>query len=518
MLRNAGRRHHLEELRTWIQTPHRQRSASAHKSAGQRKLNDLFADISSQTRALPSQVGLRKPRGNLDDLTPFGAPRRNSAPLDGIEPFGKRHQQSNPSDERYSNHRSEARDDVLRSRDVRSKKTRAPPVIKEEDIIPYFQSHVTGWAAQYSTFERLKAYGFPTGDSSRLLERFVIDVKQGKLSDPGSFTYYQLSRFSQPHEDNDSTDTIFNTVFFWWAARPELGDELAKQANVSLNTLSDIQRLVEATDRTFPADEFAQARTMHRRIIMHVGPTNSGKTHHALRALAAAKQGVYAGPLRLLAHEIWERLNTGQIIPLGIEPDPSTISRLGNPEYARECNMVTGEEQKFVSDDAGLYSCTVEMLAYQAKFDVAVIDEIQMIGDPDRGQGWMNAVLGIAAKEVHLCGEETAVPIIQELLKHTGDKIEVRHYQRLTPLVVEETSLGGDYTKVRKGDCIVTFSRTNIFKTKKLVEEATGMRCAVVYGRLPPEIRSEQAALFNDPNSGYDVIIGSDAIGMGLNL
>jgi ATP-dependent RNA helicase SUPV3L1/SUV3 len=39
-----------------------------------------------------------------------------------------------------------------------------------------------------------------------------------------------------------------------------------------------------------------------------------------------------------------------------------------------------------------------------------------------------------------------------------------------------------------------------------------------VYGKLPPEIRSEQAALFNDPDSGYDVLIGSDSIGMGLNL
>ena len=43
--------------------------------------------------------------------------------------------------------------------------------------------------------------------------------------------------------------------------------------------------------------------------------------------------------------------------------------------------------------------------------------------------------------------------------------------------------------------------------------EETGMRCAVVYGRLPPKIRSEQEVLFNDPESGYDVMVGSDAIG-----
>ena len=72
--------------------------------------------------------------------------------------------------------------------------------------------------------------------------------------------------------------------------------------------------------------------------------------------------------------------------------------------------------------------------------------------------------------------------------------------------------------KVRKGDCIVTFKRSSIFAIKKEVERKTGMRCAVVYGRLPPEIRSKQAALLNDPEIGYDVMVGSDAIGMGLNL
>ncbi len=40
----------------------------------------------------------------------------------------------------------------------------------------------------------------------------------------------------------------------------------------------------------------------------------------------------------------------------------------------------------------------------------------------------------------------------------------------------------------------------------------------VVYGALPPEMRRTQARLFNDPGSGYDVLVASDAVGMGLNL
>ena len=40
----------------------------------------------------------------------------------------------------------------------------------------------------------------------------------------------------------------------------------------------------------------------------------------------------------------------------------------------------------------------------------------------------------------------------------------------------------------------------------------------VIYGQLPPDIRSMQARLFNEDNSGYDILVASDAIGMGLNL
>jgi ATP-dependent RNA helicase SUPV3L1/SUV3 len=71
---------------------------------------------------------------------------------------------------------------------------------------------------------------------------------------------------------------------------------------------------------------------------------------------------------------------------------------------------------------------------------------------------------------------------------------------------------------MQKGDCIVTFSRTNILNSHKDIEEKTGLCCATIYGRLPPEIRAKQAALFNDPHSGFDVLVASDAIGIGLNL
>ena len=46
-----------------------------------------------------------------------------------------------------------------------------------------------------------------------------------------------------------------------------------------------------------------------RKIIYHAGPTNSGKTHSALERFQAAKSGVYCGPLRLLATEVFRKTN-----------------------------------------------------------------------------------------------------------------------------------------------------------------------------------------------------------------
>jgi ATP-dependent RNA helicase SUPV3L1/SUV3 len=43
---------------------------------------------------------------------------------------------------------------------------------------------------------------------------------------------------------------------------------------------------------------------MSRKIVFHGGPTNSGKTYHALERFLGAKSGIYCGPLKLLAVEV----------------------------------------------------------------------------------------------------------------------------------------------------------------------------------------------------------------------
>ncbi|KAK8106181.1 mitochondrial ATP-dependent RNA helicase [Apiospora kogelbergensis] len=250
-------------------------------------------------------------------------------------------------------------------------------------------------------------------------------------------------------------------------------------------------------DIRFPYEWFPATRAMKRTIHLHVGPTNSGKTYHALKALENAKTGIYAGPLRLLAHEVYSR-----------------FTAKGKP-----CALITGEEQRIPeNEDTYFRSCTVEMTPLNHKVDVAVIDEIQMIGDSERGWAWTQAFLGVQAKEVHLCGEERAVDLIKSLCDTVGDDYVVHRYTRLNPLQTMNTSLKNDFGNLQKGDCIVSFSRVGLHALKQAVEKATGRRCAIVYGSLPPETRAQQAALFNDPDSEYDFLVASDAIGMGLNL
>lgn len=48
---------------------------------------------------------------------------------------------------------------------------------------------------------------------------------------------------------------------------------------------------------------------MNRKIIFHAGPTNSGKTYNALKRFLTSKSGIYCGPLKLLATEIFRKSN-----------------------------------------------------------------------------------------------------------------------------------------------------------------------------------------------------------------
>ncbi|CAL8989690.1 unnamed protein product [Prunus brigantina] len=248
------------------------------------------------------------------------------------------------------------------------------------------------------------------------------------------------------------------------------------------------------TDLTSPHTWYPKARSKQRKVILHMGPTNSGKTHNALKRLESSPSGIYCGPLRLLAWEVAKRLNKANV----------------------PCDLITGQEREEI-DGAKHTAVTVEMADVTSHYHCAIIDEIQMLGCKTRGFSFTRALLGISADELHLCGDPAAVPLIQEILKVTGDHIEVNFYERLSPLVPMKVPLGS-FSNIRTGDCIVTFSRHKIYELKKEIENGGKHLCSVVYGSLPPETRTRQATKFNDASSEFDVLVASDAIGMGLNL
>ncbi|KAF8100653.1 hypothetical protein N665_0219s0027 [Sinapis alba] len=248
------------------------------------------------------------------------------------------------------------------------------------------------------------------------------------------------------------------------------------------------------TDLTCPHTWYPIARRKKRKVILHVGPTNSGKTYNALKQLERSSSGVYCGPLRLLAWEVAKRLNKANV----------------------PCDLITGQEKELV-EGANHKAVTVEMADVTSVYDCAIIDEIQMVGCKQRGFSFTRALLGIAANELHLCGDPAVVPLVEDILKVTGDDVEVHTYERLSPLVPLKVPVRS-VSDIKTGDCLVTFSRKDIYRHKNTIEKAGKHLCSVVYGSLPPETRTAQATRFNDATNDFDVLVASDAIGMGLNL
>ena len=93
-------------------------------------------------------------------------------------------------------------------------------------------------------------------------------------------------------------------------------DAFASSFSTASTSLPPLRRVADALTLSRlshvrnPAAYYPAARRLApRKFILHVGPTNSGKTFHALEALRRASSGIYCGPLRLLAYEVFEKLN-----------------------------------------------------------------------------------------------------------------------------------------------------------------------------------------------------------------
>ncbi len=253
------------------------------------------------------------------------------------------------------------------------------------------------------------------------------------------------------------------------------------------------QREARSKLRSRLIDAFPKWRNAWReqqQLYLHIGAPNSGKTHDALQALKEAGSGWYLAPLRLLAYEIFDRLNAEGVA----------------------CNLLTGEEAIPV-EGAKITAATIEMFNAHDSGACVIIDEAQMLADADRGWAWTRAMIECAAPEMHIIGPPTARKLIEVLAKAAEIPCELVEHQRLAPIAVAERHF--TLETLPASTILVAFSRRNVLDLKMKLERM-GRTVSVVYGSLPPEVRRRQADRFATGET--EICIATDAVGMGLNL
>lgn len=234
-----------------------------------------------------------------------------------------------------------------------------------------------------------------------------------------------------------------------------------------------------------------------RKILALVGPTNSGKTHRALQILRSASRGAYLAPLRLMAMEGYDRLKS-----FGICSD-----------------MMTGEEC-IKTAGATHVSATIEMADIETSYEVAVIDEAQMLDDPQRGWAWTRAIFHMDASTVIVTGSPDCLPILRRIAFLTGESIQIETFERRASLAALTNTI--ELGSLRPNDAVIAFSRANVLALKaeisRIQNPLTGkpFRVSTIYGALGPEVRRSEAARFAKGET--EILVATDAIGMGLNL
>jgi ATP-dependent RNA helicase SUPV3L1/SUV3 len=249
------------------------------------------------------------------------------------------------------------------------------------------------------------------------------------------------------------------------------------------------QRYERRQPRRKPSAELT-VRLPHRTtepesVVAHLGPTNSGKTHDALRFLVETGRGVYAAPLRMLAQEAHRRLSA----EIGEE-------RVG---------IITGEER--VNPDAPIICCTAEMAPMRG--ETLVLDEVQWAEDDERGSAWTRLMLGGEYRHILLLGAVEALPLV----RHAFPDADVRFFERKAPLDwVGRRPIAG----LRGGTVVVAFSRRAVIGIAGELNQLRPGRVAALYGAMPLASRREEIDRFI--SGAAEVCAATDVLGHGVNL
>ncbi|NWG91708.1 MAG: disulfide oxidoreductase, partial [Parvularculaceae bacterium] len=219
-----------------------------------------------------------------------------------------------------------------------------------------------------------------------------------------------------------------------------------------------------------------------------LGPTNTGKTHHAIDRMLAHRTGMIGLPLRLLAREVYDRLL--------------------KKKAAADVALVTGEE-KIIPSAPRYWVSTVEAMPLDEPAEFLAVDEVQLAADPERGRIFTSRVLHArGTKETMFLGAETMRPILRRLFPD----ISFQTKERFSSLSFTGAK---KVTRLPRRTAIVGFSADTVYAIAELVRRQRG-GAAVVLGALSPRTRNAQAELYQ--SGEVDYLVATDAIGMGLNM
>ncbi len=219
-----------------------------------------------------------------------------------------------------------------------------------------------------------------------------------------------------------------------------------------------------------------------------LGPTNTGKTYHAMNLMLTYDTGMIGVPLRLLARELYDKIS----------------NKIG----AQSVALITGEE-KYIPKFPKYYICTVEAMPTDIPVEFIAIDEIQLASDIERGHIFTKRIFEARGSiETLFLGSET----IEVILKKIIPDIEVIKKTRFSKLTYENSK---KISRLRKRTAIIAFSINRVYEIADFVRQQNG-GAAVVLGALSPRTRNAQVELYQSGEADY--LVATDAIGMGLNM
>lgn len=332
---------------------------------------------------------------------------------------------------------------------------------------------------------------------------------------------YGLNKKELENLDNEALLQIYNEK-----TAVIVDEETAKQNALKqkrkLDKIHDKEQFFQDNIERFLVSKYTINNDNHslskRLFDCYLGNTNSGKTYTALEKVKQIIKDnpnahiAYLAPLRLLALEIYEKLNAENI----------------------PCSLMTGEEE-IIIPNAQIKSCTIEMLNENEHYDLIIVDEYQMYIDPQRGGAWYKTFINADCDHFILIGAENALfGLVYLMNKLSGNNpveskskftnvfnknilpfepvFKIHYFKRICPITYHQSIELKDF---QSGDCLVTFSKNKVLQYADLLKKL-GYKVSILYGDLPLETRIAQSENFK--NGLTDILVSTDVIGMGLNL